>query len=408
MIDEEKLEQLLEDNYGELYKELQFMPVDEFVAKNKDKLKAVPGFLDLYSVTSNAPHGMTDVEIESYFDKDSDKANYRQSEAEYQKQLAEKTKEAEGFDPDRARRKKLIDEYQHSYFGMDTSNPINKGLNFIADAVISPGTKQAIIEDEPTWKIGLRGASDIAAVGADAIPGIGGYVIGPTIRGANRLTNDDLEGAGSDIALDYGGNVILGQGIRGLAGVQDLGPVQRLLSKIPFERWSEIFRGVWGPKGPKMPNKTGNAFDYINSLPPETREQIIDAATEELAKQTSSYDKKILNKELEEEIAKTVDADARQYVKDRAKANLNQDWSRANLGKALGGMTAEDAIRTFEKGSARAGNKYLRSGSEDPKQKKYDTALDYIIKENERMWKAGFRPHAGIELEAWKKWKGVN
>ena len=78
MIDEEKLEQLLEDNYGELYKELQFMPVDEFVAKNKDKLKAVPGFLDLYSVTSNAPHGMTDVEIESYFDKDSDKANYRQ------------------------------------------------------------------------------------------------------------------------------------------------------------------------------------------------------------------------------------------------------------------------------------------------------------------------------------------
>ena len=129
MIDEEKLEKLLADDYGSLYAELQFMPVDEFVAKNKEALKAVPGFLDLYNNSANAPHGLTEEQINSYFDKDSDKENYRKSEAEYNKTLAEKTKEAEGYDPEKARRKKLVDEYQHRYFGMDISNPINKGLN---------------------------------------------------------------------------------------------------------------------------------------------------------------------------------------------------------------------------------------------------------------------------------------
>lgn len=37
-----------------------------------------------------------------------------------------------------------------------------------------------------------------------------------------------------------------------------------------------------------------------------------------------------------------------------------------------------------------------------PEDKEYDSALEYIIQSNKRQWSAGFKPHGGIELEAWQ------
>lgn len=37
-----------------------------------------------------------------------------------------------------------------------------------------------------------------------------------------------------------------------------------------------------------------------------------------------------------------------------------------------------------------------------PEDKEYDSALEYIIQSNKRQWNAGFKPHGGIELEAWQ------
>lgn len=407
MIDEEKLEQLLENDYGELYKELQFMPVNEFIAKNKEKLKAVPGFLDLYNVSSNAPHGLTEEQIESYFDKELDKENYRKSEAEYNRQLEEHKKETESFDPNKARRKAAIENYQYPYFGLDTDNPISKALNFVADAVISPGTKQAIIEDESKNAILARGLSDIAAAGADALPGVGGLVVGPSIRAANRLTNEDLEGALADIGLDYGGNIILGEGIKGLAGVKDLGPIQNLLSKLPFDKWAEIVKRSRAKIKPRMIGAPAESADdalkkYVN-LPLEDKD-LVDQTMLKKAQEAENV-AGVLN------LWKDTYNEARRqrYIEADTEAVLKQfdkKWLEGNKAKSYIGPMVVGATKAAEKGIARKENKYLRS-EEDPKQKKYDSALDWIIKENERMWKAGFRPQAGIELEAWKKWKGI-
>lgn len=409
MIDEEKLEQLLENDYGELYKELQFMPVDEFIAKNKDKLKAVPGFLDLYNVTSNAPHGMTEEQIQSYFDKETDKENYRKSEAEYAKQLEEKSKETEGFDPDKARRKKLVDEYQHSYLGMDVNNPANKALNFIADMVISPGTKQAIVEDEPTGQIIARGLSDVAAAGADALPGVGGLVVGPTIRGVNRITNDDRESALADIGLDYGGNAILGEGIRGLAGVNDLGPLGKWLDKLPFKKWAEIYRRSkkGSPKIPKEPkvDTATEAMEQYTKLSPDAKD-VVDQKYLTEVETVNPFDEGAKENAMKKAYNDYVDDVYDQAAKQNELNKVSKTWAESNKGKSAAGVALEGSMKTTEKAGARQGNKYLRDG-EDPKAKKYDSALDWIIKENERMWKAGFRPNAGIELEAWKKWKGI-
>ena len=399
MIDEEKLEKLLEDNYGSLYAELQFMPVDEFIAKNKEELKAVPGFLDLYNSSANAPHGLTEEQIDSYFDKESDKENYRKSEAEYNKTLAEKTKEAEGYDPDKARRKKLVDEYQHSYWGMDTSNPVNKGLNLIADAVISPGTKQAIIEDEPKSNIVARGISDVAAAGADALPGVGGLVVGPTIRGVNRLTNDDKSTALADIGLDYGGNVILNEGIRGLAGVQDLGPIGKWLERLPLNEWAEVVKNTKLGKF-VMDKMDPNMAKQMNDLPIARRNAVVDNAASKKAAGESTTEA------IEHALAEDNKQQVAKRTKERFTTEANKEWIKEHPIKAGVGVFGTGGSKTIEKGGARAGNKYLRS-EDDPKEKSYNSALDYIIKENERMWKAGFRPHGGIELEAWKKWKGI-
>ena len=37
-----------------------------------------------------------------------------------------------------------------------------------------------------------------------------------------------------------------------------------------------------------------------------------------------------------------------------------------------------------------------------PEDKEYDSAIEYIIQSNKRQWNAGFKPHGGLELEAWQ------
>jgi len=37
-----------------------------------------------------------------------------------------------------------------------------------------------------------------------------------------------------------------------------------------------------------------------------------------------------------------------------------------------------------------------------PTDKEYSSAIEYIIQSNKRQWNAGFKPHGGIELEAWQ------
>lgn len=420
MIDEEKLEKLLEDNYGSLYRELQFMPLDEFVSKYKNDLVGVPGFLDLYNQSVSAPHGMSEEQIDSYFDKDSDKDLYRKAEQAYQNELKSKEADIKDYDPEKERRRKLVEEYQHDYWPLP---PAGDWLaNKIADLVISPSTKEAIVDQKSTPEIIARGASDVVAAGLDAYPGGGivgkgvSYLAGPTIRSINRHTSDDEHGISED-ALDFGTNMVLGEGIRGLAGIKDFGPVQKLLDKIPLNKWYDIFKRSGNNKVrlPKTPNTGEVAEDFLSRIPVSEREMYIDpasqarvdAATEVMnTGLTEAERNQFVNNAEKIAILERAKDEANNRLKNRVKHAYDDKWVKANKGKAATGAIYGGAANMTEKALAR---KMLpkEDNTKERKQKR-DAALDYIIKENERMWKAGFKPNAGVELEAWKKWKGIN
>lgn len=83
--------------------------------------------------------------------------------------------------------------------------------------------------------------------------------------------------------------------------------------------------------------------------------------------------------------------------------NIAQVWKAGNPSKLV-----QNAVKVLPaaRGSAR-----LLSGPERksaaPEDKDYNNAIEYIISNYSRQWEAGFRPRGGIELEAWKKWKGI-
>lgn len=419
MIDEEKLEKLLEDNYGSLYAELQFTPVDEFITKNKDELMGVPGFLDLYNQTMNAPHGMNSEQIDSYFDNASEKDAYRKYENEYQKQLQNKEKDIADYDPEKERRRQLVNEYQHDYKLLP---PAGDWLaNKLADLVISPATKEAIIDQKPTDEIMTRGASDIVAAGLDAYPGtklIGkgvSYLAGPTIRSINRAASDkDFDFA--DYAKDYGTNIVLGEGIRGLAGIKDLGPVQKVLDKMPLNKWYDIVKSIAGTKLRKftIPKEGEKTADFLSRIPTAERDLYLETAAKADIDAIQEAAKNNIPNEIMEDLEKS---NARraiitkqrdeilEHAKNQKKNSWNYDWVRKHPTKALVGGVYGSGGKAVEEGIAR---KALEpEGNAKERKQKRDSALDYIIKENERMWKAGFKPNGGIELQAWRKWKGI-
>lgn len=121
---------------------------------------------------------------------------------EKQKIADEYKREAEA----RYARQKAVDDYQHSYLGMDLDNPLNIGLNKLGDFIISDKTKRAVVEDpNDAGRIAGNIAVDIGGTAADFIPGVGGYVIGPTIRtGRNIAEGDKASDIVREAALDYG------------------------------------------------------------------------------------------------------------------------------------------------------------------------------------------------------------
>lgn len=416
MIDEEKLEKLLEDNYGSLYAELQRMPVEEFVSKYRDDLLGVPGFLDLYNQNMSAPHGLTDDQIDSYFDTDAEKFAYRKYEADYQKQLEEKKKDVEAYDPEYERRRKLAEEYKHSYLGMDIDNPINKGLNAIADLVISPSTKDAVARGKDDVEIMLRGASDIAAAGLDATPGAGkiakgiSYFAGPAIRSINRATSDSDMPA-SEYAKDFATNLVLGEGLKGIAGIQDLGPIQNILDKLPFQKWYDIVKGT-NTKIRKfhIPHKGETTSEFLSRIPVKERQLYIDNAVNAAGDEFTTAAKFGGGKEGAEKAASSVIENAqkeqmKEAVKDAIKIGYDATWVKKHPIAATVGLGFGATAKATEEALARKALE--RADDSKERKQKRDSALDFIINKNERMWKAGFKPRGGIELEAWKKWKGI-
>lgn len=63
-------------------------------------------------------------------------------------------------------------------------------------------------------------------------------------------------------------------------------------------------------------------------------------------------------------------------------------------------------VLPYARGTARIATGPARESSA-PEDRDYNNAIEYIISNYSRQWEAGFKPRGGIELEAWKKWKGI-
>lgn len=232
MIDEEKVEQLLEDNYGELYAALQKMNVEDFIAEYKDKLIGVPGFIELYqNSTSNAPHNMTQEQIKSYFDKDVDKESYKKSESQLATELAEK--------------QKIADEYQlskdDSYYNKEIG-PVQLANEYARKQHIKGNDKLAAV-NEAAAKLAF--ASDFTPFPIS--------MVGPVIRLNQKTWNEPDKITEFDTWRDFGvdlGTSVLGQA-RGAAqagydGIKNVvGPVVgKLFNTKPAKALEKSFEAI--------------------------------------------------------------------------------------------------------------------------------------------------------------------
>lgn len=319
---------------------------------------------------------------------------------EKQKIADEYKREAEA----RYARQKAVDDYQHSYLGMDLDNPLNIGLNKLADFIISDKTKRAVVEDpNDAGRIAGNIAVDIGGTAADFVPGVGGYVIGPTIRtGRNIAEGDKASDIVREAALDYGGNIALSQGLKGIPGIGDFGPLRKIEDKT-IGKWKEVaenlekdvdFDNVFTV--PSFESK-GEFFKWAEKLPSATRKDV-----QKIIASSSEAD---VRKNLQGYVKKNVEENIRlsenmPYYKKYAAEHPVQTF----VGKTIEPVTV-GAERTAAERGTRTPTEYKTSSPK--KIKTYDDAIGFIIDSNKRQWEAGFKPRdmSGIVGEAYKKWE---
>ena len=84
----------------------------------------------------------------------------------------------------------------------------------------------------------------------------------------------------------------------------------------------------------------------------------------------------------------------------RENADLLQAQKLAN--EAKGSVVAGQIAKAVAKPVIKKVTRAYPDSKERNFDKEYDSALEYIIQSNKRQWNAGFKPHGGIELEAWQ------
>lgn len=306
-------------------------------------------------------------------------------------------------------RQKVVDDYKHSYLGMSEKNPLNVGLNAIADFVISRDTRKAIAEDpNNSGRIAGNATVDILGKTADALPGVGGIVAGPALRVGRDIAEDkDWEDVAVNGLSDALSNAVLAQGLKGVPGVKDIGFLHKIEEKIPMGQWSQAARTEL-KEAPLVPTKfkDRNAIvDWIKQQPKEYQ-----GAYNQALVNTQGKSMRTVNKALQQ-----TEKDLQKKYFDEAYLTLaDKAWTKNHPVKSALGLGYDDAVRMIERGSLGKGQEAIndkREGKlENPAKIKgnYDKALDYIIRNTKKQWEAGFTPNkenGELMYEAWKKWK---
>ncbi|MCQ2087775.1 MAG: hypothetical protein MJZ37_06920 [Bacilli bacterium] len=321
----------------------------------------------------------------------------KEAAKEKQKIADEYKREAEA----RYARQKAVDDYQHSYLGMDLDNPLNKGLNWLADAIISDKTKRAVVEDpNASGRIAGNVATDIIGTGLDFAPGYG-YLLAPVVRtGRNIAEGDKASDVVKEAAADVIGSLALDKGVKGLPVARDLGPLHKVEEKIPLNEWAAK------AKTAKTPVK-----NVALELPPADPKEIGKWIEKQPAELRKEYYKVIEENpsNVREALIKKIDELGDIANKDTYKQMIAEQWVKENPVKAKTGIVAEQGTLGTERILAvkpfQTETEYKTSNHK--KIKTYDDAIGFIIDSNKRQWEAGFKPRdmSGIVGDAYRKWE---
>lgn len=389
--------------------------VEGFINRHRKELQSFPGYAEIEKGPEKTPKEKVKEAFASYDDNDpyyvEEKAqllNLKPDEVNsLLAELAAEQKAAEEYEKQQQLlydRQQAVNNYQHPYFGMDVDNPANRALNWIADRIISNDTRKAVIEDPSnTARIVGNAATDIGGTAADFIPGIGGIVVGPAIRTARDVAEDkDVSDIITERGIDLGTNLVFNEGLKGIPGAKDFGPLRRVEEKLPTGKWTEFAEQAKNykatlPEIPKFKNRA-EALEWLSKQPKAQQE----------AYQKALFDAygKGWRKELDK--AREVLDEARK--KENRNSKVAAEWKKEHQVKAGVGEAIPLATTGLEKTGAHKSKEALSGDQKiaNPKKIKgdYDKALDYIINENKRFWAAGFKPNSTDDIiaKAYQKW----
>ena len=310
-----------------------------------------------------------------------------------------------------ADRQKAVDNYQHSYFGMDKDNLLNIGLNKLADLVISDDTKRAIVEDpNNTSRIVGNAAVDIGGTALDFTPGAGkaakavSYLAGPTLRtGRDVAEGKSWTDIAKNAAIDFGGNVVLGEGMKGIPGLSDMKTLRNVEEKIPTNDWA-----VQAARANKYTERAAEIPKFKNYA--EAQEWIMKQPKSDRAIYQKALDESyggVGNAKLEDVQKTLIDRNKQEMRKSaRAKEWVKEHPVKAGVGTGVSAGTI-GIERSATKKLKSTPPKYTKP-SEVKDVKTHDDALNYIIENTKSQWEAGFKPNpvkGDIIYEAYKKWE---
>lgn len=345
---------------------------------------------------------------------------------EKQKLAEEYKREAES----KYARQKAVDDYQHSYLGMDLDNPLNKGMNWLADLVISDKTKKAVVEDPNATGRALANVGvDVVGTGADFLPGIGGIVVGPALRTGRDIAEGDkatdaLKRGGIDIGLNFA-FAKAGKYAGSKAGTETLKGTTKEATEAGVKNIDEAIKTMNPEKirtasGIKIDpstikNKTDLAKMVAEHPELESLYKKYTATSDRL--KSSEVAKKILD---EYELTRLATNKGISYDKALNKAYkakyVQEHPVMSKVGEVLGSPAGQKILDVGKQVVTGIGKSIKRTPiyegtTEKPKNpskiKTHSDAIDFIIDNNKRQWEAGFKPHDmnSIVGEAYKKWE---
>ena len=281
-------------------------------------------------------------------DKLADQMKFRWSNAQDRQQMI---KELSDVDLKKAREQAVNEDY--SYLGMDKDNPINKGLNWLADKIISEDTKKAIIEDPSnTARIVGNAATDIGGTAADFLPGVGGYVVGPAIRmGRDIAEGKDASTIAENVGKDLAVNAVVGASVKGIGGIPDdvqffKGIAKKLKDSVG--KWDNLIeqskKDIPNAKTPHTTKTKTEMQDFVDDLPAHER-----SAYDEVLKDGNWKNKEAVeeaHKKAKTEVSKQ--RHARTEAKKRVEANPGKAATATVFGRTAQGSAKVSGHNMFK------------------------------------------------------------